>query len=168
MGSNNLLVEEMQVVAGWVPVDLQTGANTGDYVSMKGYDRCTVFLFKAAGTAGDDPTVTMTQAQDVSGTGVKELYFTRIDMKTGTLTSVGGWTTVTQSSANTYVNLTHAEVQAIYAIEFRAEDLDVENGFDCLKISVADIGSNAQIGCAFYVLRDARYTGAGLLSAIAD
>jgi hypothetical protein len=170
MGLNNLLIEECQIVAAIIPVDSQTGANTGDYVSMKGYDRCTVLVYKAAGVAGDDPVITMTQAQDVAGTGVKALNFTRVDSKVGAQTGVGVFTTNTQAAGNTYTDLVSAEAQGLFAIEFKAEDLDVNNGFDCLKVAVPDTGAGgAQLLTALYVLRGARYSGAGVLpSAIID
>ena len=45
------LIDESQIVSGFVPVDTQTGANPGDVVSLKNYGRLTVVFFKAAGVA---------------------------------------------------------------------------------------------------------------------
>lgn len=169
MSLNNLLVEEAQIVSAIIPVDSQSGANTGDYVSLKGYDRCTILVFKAAGVAGDDPVLTVTQAQDVAGTGVKALNFTRIDAKVGAQTGIGTFTKVTQAAANTYTDAVSAEAQALWAIEFKSEDLDVNNGFDCLKVAVPDTGAaGAQLLCALYILRGARYGSQPLPSAIGD
>lgn len=171
MALNNLLVEECQIVMAIVPVDSQTAANNGDWVSLKGYDRCTVLVIKAAGTAGDDPVLTMRQAQDVSGTNAKALNFTRVDSKVGVQTGIGVFTKNTQAAANTYTDLVSAEAQGIFAIEFQSENLDVNNGFDCLQVQVPDTGSaGAQLLTAIYVLRGARYGGANgvLTSAIVD
>ena len=33
----------------------------------------------------------------------------------------------------------------------------MDNGFNHIQLSVADVGGNAQLGCAFYVLFDPRY-----------
>jgi len=166
MISNMLAAEEFQVVSAIVPVDLQTGANNGDWVSMKNYDRCTVIFFKGIGTAGDDPVMTMAQATDVAGTGVKALTFTRIDVKVGTQTGIGTFTKVTQSAASTYTDTVSAEAQGLFMIEIMASDLDVANGFDCVRFNVPDVGGNAQIGCALYLLRNARFLAP--LSAIID
>lgn len=169
MGLNNLLVEDTQIVMAIVPVDSQTGANTGDYVSLKGYERCTILVIKAAGVAGDDPVITVTQAQDVGGTGVKALNFTRVDSKVGVQTGIGTFTTNTQAAGNTYTDLVSAEAQGIFAIEFKGDDLDVANGFDCLKVAVPDTGAaGAQLLTAIYVLRGARWAGAVASSAIID
>ena len=169
MALNNLLVEEAQIVMAIPPVDSQTGANNGDWVSLKNYDRCTILLIKAAGVAGDDPVITVRQAQDVSGTGAKALNFTRIDAKVGAQTGIGQFTTVTQVAANTYSDAVSAEAQAIFAVEFRAEELDVNNGFDCLQLQIPDTGSAcAQLLTAIYVLRGARYGSLTAPSAITD
>lgn len=169
MNLNALFVEQAQIVAAIVPVDLETGANNGDWVSMKNYERLTVVVFKAAGTAGDDPVLTMKQAQDVSGTAAKALNFTRVDSKVGAQTGIGDFTTNTQAAANTYTDAVSAEAQGIFVIDFRSSDLDNAGGFDCVQVSIPDTGSaGAEIGSAFYILWGARYQGAGLKSAIVD
>ena len=122
-------LEKCQIVSGFVPVNLATAVNTGDYVSLKNYGRCAVVFFAAAGTAGDDPTITLTQAQDVSGTGV---------------------------------------IQKIWVIDAQAEDLDIANGFDCLKAEVSDAGANSQIGGLLYILHEPRFASDPLPSAIAN
>jgi hypothetical protein len=169
MGLNNLLVEEAQIVMAIVPVDSQSGANTGDYVSLKNYERCTILIIKAAGVAGDDPVITMTQAQDVAGTGVKSLNFTRVDSKVGVQTGIGQFTINTQAAGNTYTDTVSAESQGIFAIEFKGEDLDVNNGFDCLKVAVPDTGAaGAQLLTAIYILRGQKFGAAQAASAIVD
>lgn len=166
MQTNSLLVERAQICAGFGPVDTSAAANNGDWVSMKDFDSCAIIFFKGAGTAGDDPTLTLKQATDVSGTGAKALNFSRVDYKQGTLTSLGTFTTAMQAPANTYLDATSAENAGIYVVEVKSDDLDVNNGFDCVQFSVADIGTNAQLGAALYLLRGARYNPP--LSALVD
>lgn len=136
-----------------VPVDLQT-AQSGDYVSLKNAKGVTFVVFKAAGTAGDDPDITVRQAQDVSGTGVKDLdAFAEVYVKQGTLTSVGTWTKSSQTADALFdADATSAESQAMYVLECTADQLDVDNGFDCVTLNIGDVGSNAQLGCAFAIL----------------
>lgn len=171
-GGGPMLLERLQIVEGFVIVDLQTGANTGDYVSMKGYDRIVVLFTSAVGTAGDDPTITLQQATSVSGGSVKALNFDTIYRKQATtdLSSTGQWTKTTQTATNTYTEATSAEEDAMWAVEFRAADLDADGGFDCLRATIADIGSNAQLGSLIYILGDPGEALApeSLLSAIAD
>lgn len=162
------LIEQVQIVSAIVPIDLQAGANAGDWVSLKLYSRVAVIVFKAAGTAGDDPVLTMEQAQDVSGTGVKALNFTDIWAKVGAQTGIGVFTRVTQAAANTYTDAVSAEAQALWYIDFSADELDVSNGFDCVRLSIPDTGTTAQLGCALYLLYGARYPQAIPSSAIVN
>lgn len=154
MSPNAKILEQLNIVSGFVPLALTT-ARTGDVISLKNYRRACVVFFKAAGTAGDDPTITVLQGTDVAFGTNKALNFTTIYTKQGAdLTAVGSWTKVTQAAGNTYTDATSAEVQAIWAIEFDAEDLDIANNYDCIRASISDVGTNAQLGCLLYLLGD--------------
>lgn len=171
-------VEKMQICQGFLPVAMNSGANSGDWVSLKNYGRCAVVLYKAVGTNGDDPTITINQASDVSGTGSKALTITRVDKKQAAtnLLAVGQFTTSTTGSpathdtfsTNTWTNSDLAEQAAIVIIDIKAEDLDIANNFDCIQITVADVGTNAQLGCALYILHEPKFSVDPLPSAIVD
>jgi hypothetical protein len=141
-------------------------------VSLKGYRRCAIVFFKGIGTAGDDPTLTILQGTDVAFGTNKALTFTDVYKKQDptSLADVGQWTKVTQSAANTYTDATSAEQEAVWVVEFKAEDLDIKNDYDCIRASVSDVGTNSQIGCVFYVLSEPvnPTAPASMLSAIAD
>jgi len=165
-----LLIESGQIVSGFVPVDLQTGPNDGDWIILDKYRHVAVIFFKAAGTAGDDPTLTLEQATDVAGTGAKALTFTDLYRKQGAaLTAIGQWTKTTQAASATFTDATSAEVQALWVVEFNASDLDVDNDFVAIRARVADVGAAAQVGALLYVLSEARYgaKGVSMPSAIA-
>ena len=165
--SKQSLAEMIRVVPAIAPI-AGGSARSGDWVSLKNFERCTVVFFKGAGTAGDDPVITLRQAKDVAGTEAKELNFTRLDVKKGTLTSVGVFTTVTQAAGNTYTDDTSAEAAGLFVIEVRTEMLDRDNGFDCVQLQIPDVGTNAQLGAALYILGGARYAKTGGVSAIVD
>jgi hypothetical protein len=152
--------DEFQVVPAIIPVNLATGANAGAWVSLKNYSHCTIAIFKGIGTAGEDPVISVLQATAVAGTSSKALNTARLSAKIGatTLAAVAAFTEVTQAAAATYTDAASAENEALWLIDVNAEDLDVENGFDCLSVSIADVGTNAQIGCALYILSGPRYT----------
>src|SRR5262249_26288386 len=127
-------VEKNQIVLGFKPVAMNSGANNSDRVSLKGYGRCAVIFIKAVGTAGDDPTLSFKQAQDVGGTAEKALSVTRIDKKQAAtdLTAVGTFTKSTSDSAasndtfnttnGTWTNSDLAEQAAIVVADIKAED----------------------------------------------
>lgn len=164
---NQHLLEKLQIAAGFVPVDLAGAAAAGDWVSLKNYGRCAIVLIKAAGGAGEDPVLSLEQATDVAGTDAKALTFDRIDVKQGTLTGIGEFTKLANADAD-YTDAASAEAQAIWVIDVLAEDLDIDNGFDCLRASLADVGVVAQLGAMLYLLHEPRYAGDPLPSAIVD
>jgi hypothetical protein len=167
----NPLGSSFDIVPGVVPVDLQ-GAQTGDYVSLKGAQGVLVVFFKGAGTAADDPTLELQQATSVAGGSAKDLNgFITIYKKQGTLTGVGTWTKVTQTADEDFVgDGTSAEEQGLYAAWIPNDILDVDNGFDCVQVNVKDVGNNAQLGCVLYILCGLRNQSApaDLASAIVD
>ena len=165
MPSEKFLQQIGTIEAAFVPIDMQTGANAGDWVSMENYHRCLVVLFAAAGTAGDDPIFKLQQATAAAGTGAKDLTFTTVYSKVGTLASVTSWTRTAQAAATSYTDAVSAEAQKIIAVEISSDDLDVDNSFNFLQLSVADVGGNAQIGCGFYIMFDPRYPQASLVTA---
>ena len=167
MNPNVDFAEQVQIVSGFLPADMQTAQN-GDYISLKNYERVTVILFKAAGTAGDDPTITLQEAQDVSGTGVQALAkISKVYVKQDTvLTATGQFTLVEQAAASTYTDATSAEDAAIWVFDVKVSDLS--EGFDCIRCNVGDTGTNAQLGALLYLLWPARYGEQALLSAIVD
>ena len=153
------MLENAQLVSGFVPVDLQTGANTGDWVDFSVYRRCLVVFFAAIGTAGDDATVTINQPTDNAGTGSKALTFETVCEKEGAtaLSAIAAFTVQAQTAAATYSSASGAENEQFVCVEIADTDLDLDNDFTHLQISVADVGGNAQLGCAFYLLFEPRY-----------
>lgn len=166
---NKHILEKLELVSGIVPIDLGS-ARSSDVVTLKNYGRCAIVFFKEAGSANEDPTLTVLQATSIAPSNAKALTFTDIYVKQGTLTSVGTWTKTTQSAANTYTNTTLSESEAIIVIDIQADSLDVDNGFDCIQVTIADAGSTNQMGALLFVLHEPRFglsAGVGL-SAIAN
>lgn len=169
------MMELPQIVPAFAPVNLATAANTGDWISLKNYKSVWIMFHSAVGTAGEDPTVTLLQAQAVAGTGSKALNIntSRIFRKQAAtnLTTTGAWASAAAGvTANAWTDAEAAEQEVIVAIGVDADELDVDNGFDCVSISVADVGTNAQLGAAYYILGEPRYQAqsTSLPSAIAD
>jgi hypothetical protein len=162
---NHEFLESADIIPAFVPVDMQTGANSGLWITMKETSRLVCVLYKAAGTAGDNPVVTLQQATTNTGTNAKALTFTRARTKIGAIASTPQWTIVTQSASNT-ITPTSAANPAVIAIEIQATDLDLANGFTFVQLSVPDTGSNAQLGAAFYIAYGITYPQSTTLSAL--
>lgn len=155
MTPNMNILEYMQICEGILPIALTT-ARTGRVVSMKNYRRCLVLLYKGIGTASDDPTITLAQGTDIAFGTTKALSFTTLYVKQDLtkLSDVGQWTKITQAAAATYTELTSAESAALWAIDIKQEQLDIANNYDCVRASISDVGTNAQLGCVLYLLYD--------------
>src|SRR5262245_25364588 len=124
------------LVPAFVPLDLQT-ARDGDWISLKNAQGVVCVLFKAAGTDNEDPTISFQQAQDVSGTGAKDLasIATVYEKEGADLAAVGAWTKVEQAAGASYApGDPSAQSQAIYVFQIEAAELDVAGAFDCVRM----------------------------------
>ena len=140
-----------------IPVDLQT-AQTGKRILAAHSSWATFVVFKAAGTAGDDPTFDLQQANAASGGTIKDLdvidhYYIKREV---TLDADEVWEKKTQTAASEIVDpggdTTSAEEQQIIVIEVDLATLDIANGFKWISLNCADTGSNAQLGAALVIL----------------
>lgn len=160
------ILDKVDIVSAIIPINLGT-ARAGDVVSMKNWGRCAIVFFKDIGVNGEDVTLTVEQCTSVAPSNAKALNFTRIDAKQGAaLTAVGTWTQVNQAAGNTYTNTDLGGSQAVLVIDIKAEDLDVDNGFDCIRLSTSDAGTATWLGCALYIMHEPRYAKAGGVSSI--
>lgn len=146
---------------------LVAGATTGgdcDYVSLKNFDRCTVVIMVDNATTVTGGAVTLKQASDVSGTGEKALafanYLANIDV------GAGDTQTLTTATSDIFTTDTTDAKNQLFVIEVKAEDLDVANGFDCLRVDVASM-ANAIEG-VLYILHGSRYASPITIAAITD
>ncbi len=155
-------LETTQTVPAGNPFDIIAGAFTGDYGSLQDYAGVVVKIIKGPGTAGQDPTFTIYQAQDNSGTGAKALNITEYWTKQAAtdLSSTGQRTKVTQSASNSITNSTLGEQAALIEVWIDAEDFDVDNGFTHIRVDCDDPGNSAsQFAAILYEFVGARYGG---------
>lgn len=152
MGRN--LVENAAIEVGAVPIDTTGAAVTGDYVSMKGFDHLTIIIQQGA-WAGGTPAVTLKQASDVSATGEKALSFSWRWTKVGLTGTTYTKTAVTSDTFNL-----SATANTINVIEVDASSLDVDGGFDCVRVAIASPGANADLICVTYILSEPRFAQA--------
>lgn len=170
---NSKFAEQHQIVMGFLPVNMATGANAGDWVSMKNFGRLTIALIKGPGAAAQDPIITLEQAVNVSAGSAKPLNIARVDKKQAAtdLTAVAEFTSSTAESpasgdtfsTNTWTNSDLAEQAAIVLIDVNVTDLDIDNDFDCVRATIADVGSTAQLGALIYILSEPRYSPNGVV-----
>lgn len=143
------------IVPAFVPVNMAAADNNGTYVSVKDTAQMWLVLYKAAGAATEPPTVTLQQARNVAGDGVKPLAaIDRVWHKQGAaLGSVGTWSFVPQAAASTFSHADSGNLQALWVMNIDLADLDAAENYDVVRAVVADVGATAQLGCAFYILQ---------------
>lgn len=163
-----LHTDDIQIVSGILPVDLSSADNDGDFVNLSKYRSAMIVLHKGAGTAGQDPTLTIQQAKDVDGTDVKGLDFDTIYVKQGTLTSIGQFTKTEQTPASTFTVAGSAELEAIWVVVIDVASLDINGGFKTMRARIADVGAAEQLGGLLYILSQPREHKSPLDSALVD
>ena len=160
---NALLIEQAKIVQGLGPV--APSASTPDFVTMKGAPRLTILIPVKNGATVTGSAISLTQAQDVSNTGGKTLAFTTAYRALNT--GPGGNTDVLASfavAANTFTTDATNTTDNLYAIEVLETDLDINNGFDCVRCNTGN-SVNATLAVV-YVLYPAKFAGPALPSAI--
>lgn len=154
--------EDMKFISAVVPIDTTGAGQSGDWVSLKNYHSCAIWICQGA-WAGGTSAVTLEQATDVAGTGAKALAFplrwTGVALTDDNLaeTAVTSDTFNLPNTANT-TNL----------LFVRASQLDVDGGFDCIRVVCATPGANADLIAVSYVLLNPRFSQADPPTAIAD
>jgi hypothetical protein len=137
-------------------VALTSTAGDGTYVSLKNYDRVRINIDVLNASTVTGGVVTLKQATAVAGTSEKALAFTRMLADTDVAASVVYFETAVTS--NTFTTNTTNSKRLSYIIDVKASDLDVANGFDCIRVDV-DSMANA-IGLVSYDLYGAKFSGA--------
>lgn len=144
------------VALAWAPVDLSAAAVTGKRVHLKNYVAASLVVVKAAGTAGDDPSITVQQhTANTGGTSASLAAITRYYLKDAVaLAGTEAWTKLTQAAGAVIADPgavgTSAEHQQIVVTEFNSDQLD--DGYEWISANVADVGTNAQLGAGLWLL----------------
>ncbi len=155
-------IEKNQIEVGVLPKDITGAAQTGQYISLKGYEHVTILIVQGA-WAGGTPAVTLFQATDVSATGEKALSFSKKFSKVSDAATTWSEAAVTSDTFNL-----PATTKTVTVLEVDAADLDASNDFDCMCVKVATPGANADLLTIVYILSGARNPQAGILNAKAN
>lgn len=143
-----------------------TTAGDCGYVSMKGYDSLSIYMFVDNATTVTGCAVTLKQATAVAGTGEKALAFTKMwaltDTSVASSVITGETLTETAVTSNTFTTGTTDNKNMVYCMEIKASDLDMANGFDCVRLDGL-LQANS-VSCVIGILTDARYSDASAIT----
>lgn len=152
MNLNAGLFEQAKPVIGLDPAVPST--STPDYVSMKGYERLTVIVLVKNATTVTGSAITLKQATAVAGTSEKALAFAKV--KRNIDTAAGDTLSEVDVTSNTFTTDSTNSKNLMYVIEVKAEDLDVNNGFDCVRVGTGD--ATAATVTVLYVLWGSKFS----------
>lgn len=130
------LIEQGKFVIGLDPV--VPSSSTPDYVSLKNANRVTVLVLVKNATTVTGSAITLKQATAVAGTGEKALAFDTVYVNTDTSAASGDVLTKTTVTSNTFTTDATNSKNLLYQIEVKASDLDIANGFDCIRAGTGD------------------------------
>lgn len=156
--NGNPLVHQHKIVTGLAPITPST--STPDYVSLKDYSHLTILIIADNATTVTGSAITVKQATAVAGTSEKAVSFSTMWANTDTAAS----DTLVETAVTSDTFLTDAtnNKNLLYVIEIDASDLDVDNGFDCVRAGTGD--ATATVLSVIYILSGARFSGDGLIS----
>lgn len=134
MNLNALLSEQAKFVTGLDSVVPST--STPDYVSLKNFERLTIVILQKNATTVTGSAITLKQATSVAAGGEKALSFTKAwrNVDTAAADALSEFAV----SSDTFTTQAVNSKNAMYVIEVKAEDLDVNNGFDCVRLGTGD------------------------------
>lgn len=143
------LIKNTQIVQALAPLSVSTV--TPDYVSLKNYQHLTALISLTCSTGVAACAVTLKQATDVAATDEKALGFDYVwkneNITAETLTK----TAVTSDTFSSTANLN----EKLFVIEVDSDTLDVDGGFDCVRVALADAA--ATVASVVYVLSQPRF-----------
>lgn len=159
---NGKLVEQVKFVQGLAPITPST--SVPDYVCMKNYNKFAAVISIDNGATVTGTAITLKQAQAVANTGEKALAFTKVWANV----DIGATDTLVETavSSNTFTSDTTDNKNLMYVIEVDPSELDVANGFDCIRVGTGN-GVNC-VTSVLYMLWPAKYAKATPPSAILD
>lgn len=163
MNYNALFVEQAKIVEGLFAIVPST--STPDYVSLKGYGKCTIIISVKNATTVTGSAITIKQATAVAGTSEKAVTFTRAWQNIDT--AAADTLTEFAVTSSTFTTDNTNSKNLMYVMEVRSDDLDVAGGFDCVRAGTGN--STAATVHVTYILWPPRYSGLGAKpSAIID
>lgn len=159
---NGRLDEQVTTVVAAAGLLLTSTLGDTTYVSLKNFRKIQIVISIADGTTVTGSTITLKQATAVAGTGEKALAFTR--MLANVDYAASKTMVETAVTSNTFTTQTTNSKDSLYIIEVNSEDLDVANGFDCIRLDGTGHAATASRGVVvLYNLFGARYSGANPL-----
>ncbi len=138
-----------------LPVNLQTGANTGHRIHLMNYGAVTFVGYLAAGDSGQNPTFDLKEHNALTGGTSADLdvideYWQKEE---ASLDGDETWTRVAQSAASEVTDTDWDDAnEVLVAFTVRAEQLS--DTYEWVSVDVAQPGGGTPLGCVFAIMHD--------------
>ena len=165
------------------PIDLSAAAQNSLYANIANVNKSLILLvFAKAGTAADELTISLQQATTSAGGSAKTLNIKEVFFKKGGPTFATAPSTNDKfarspstpenretaiSSYATATDRVAATNDFMCAIRICPADLDQDNGFKYVRAQFTDVGANAQLGFALWMVDGYAYNGTDVPSILA-
>lgn len=106
--------------------------------SMKGWNRCTIIITVKNATTVTGSAITLKQATDIANGASDEKALAFTTMLANVDRAAANVLTATAVVSNTFTTAAVNSKEMEYQIEVKAEDLDIDNGFDCIRVGTGD------------------------------
>lgn len=151
MQLNANLSEQVKYVIGLDPT--VPSSSTPDYVSLKNFERASILVLVKNATTVTGSAITLKQAHSVAGGSEKTLSFTKAwrNLDTAAADVLSEFAVASDTFTTDATN----SKNLMYVMEVKAEDLDVNNGFDCLRAGTGN--ATAATVTVVYLLFGAKF-----------
>lgn len=141
------------------PIDLSTGAKTGQRVRLREGTGVAFVYFADVGTAGEDVDLDLQEHNASSGGTSQDLdivtkFYKKQDTTNNTLNNNETWTKVTQTAASEVdLGAEEGENEMIAVVEVQANQLS--DDFEWVSVNTTDSGGTAgKLGCVLAIVYD--------------
>ena len=162
MFPNSLLVETTKVVpclVGTVP-----SGSTPQRVSLKNFQKVAFLILVKNATTVTGSAVTVKQSTTVAGANEKAVPFVKAHRNLDV--AAGDSLDEFVVASNTFTTDVTNSKNLLYVVEVRPDDLDIDAGFDCVRVGVGD--ATAATVTVVALLGPARFGGLPMPSAVTD
>jgi hypothetical protein len=153
MGSGTRFIDKFRYVPALHAV--VPASSTPKWVSLKDFTHATIIISFKNATTVTGSAITLSQATAVAGTSAKALGFSKMWANVDDAASIA--LTETAVTSDTFTTDATNSKTGFYIIEVDADDLDVANGFDCIRAATAN--ATAATLEVSYILTGPRYSG---------
>ena len=155
---NGTLVEQAKMELNLLIAAPST--STPKRVSLKNYERATVFISVLNGSTVTGSAITLKQATDIANANSDEKAIAFSTVYQDLDVAAGEGLTATAVTSNTFTTSTVNSKQLQYVIEVTPDMLDTANNFDCFRVGTAD-ATNTLCFVVETLLWPAKYAAGG-------